>query len=584
MRPPTFRHRMPLFALAVSLLLAGPAPAAAQTTAERLDAHASAYHDRGLFNGAVLVAEEGRTIYARGFGEAVMEWDVPVTPQTRFRIGSVTKQFTAALILQLMEEGKIDLEAPVTRYVSDYPADPGDRITIHHLLTHTSGIPSYTGIPGFMEEHVRDPFEPDSFARLFWSLPLEFDPGARWHYNNSGYYLLGVVIERVTGQPYDVALQERILDPLGLDDTGYDHYGQVVERKALGYRGVAGGYERAAYLDTAVPYAAGMMYSTVEDLLKWDQALKGTGPFQRASTLELFQRPFEDVDPGTRYGYGWLFHDLAAGADTVAVIGHGGGIFGFTTGFWRMPDERRTIVAMDNTEGDHVEDLIRDLALILHGEEPDLPKQPIADVLAAVIDADGVEAGVARYRELKASHPDDYDFSEDQLNQLGYRYLRAGDTATAIRVFELNVEMFPEAFNPWDSLAEAHLEAGDRDLAIQHYRKSLELNPANENARQMLASRLDVEVAEPERVDVPAAVLESYVGAYQLQPGFVLDVSVEGEALYAQATGQPRVELHPVSPTEFLVREVSARVVFAEDGSSLTLHQGGQEMPAPRME
>lgn len=496
----TILRNLPALVLTVVSMAPAAPELAAQTRAQRIDALVTEYHDYGLFNGAVLVAEEGEPIYAKGFGDAVMEWDVPVTTDTRFRIGSVTKQFTAALVLQLVEEGKIDLEGAITDYLPDYPAKQGEKVTIHHLLTHTSGIPSYTGLPEFGEELIRDRFEPDSFVTVFSGLDLEFEPGSRWNYSNSGYFLLGVIVEKVTGTPYDRALRERILEPLGLDDTGYDHYGEIIERRAVGYARTPGGYEVAEYLDTSLPYSAGMMYSTVEDLLAWDRALYGKGPFESVETRDRMFEPYVVTpiagDSTAFYGYGWIVQRVPMGADTVRVVQHGGGINGFTTGFWRIPEDRRTVVVMDNTTSRYTDELTRKLARILYGQPVEGPKRPIADMVAAVVESEGVEAAARRYRELKESVPGEYDFTEVQLNRLGYLYLREGEIDTAIAIFRLNVEAYPEAFNTYDSLAEAYLEAGEREEAIANYRRSLELNPGNENARRMLRERLGVAASD----------------------------------------------------------------------------------------
>ena len=583
--------RATLVALVAFAALAVAAPSApAQSKVERIDALVSKYHDLNLFNGAALVAEDGRAIYSRGFGDAVMEFDVPNTPDTRFRIGSVTKQFTAAIVLQLVEEGRIDLQASITDYLPDYPPAQGDKVTIHHLLTHTSGIPSYTDLPGFMEGPVREPFTPsDSLLPVFWEMDLEFEPGARWSYNNSGYHILGVIIERVTGRSYDRVLRERILEPLGLENTGYDHNADVVERRALGYVRVPGGFQHAPYLDTSVPFAAGMLYSTVEDLLIWDQALYGQGPFRNPETRELYFTPHVAMSTadGPHYGYGWMIHDVAVGADTVHLVEHGGGIFGFTTGFWRLPEERRTIILIDNTNGSQNDRIMRGILAILHDQEPEMPRRPIGDALAEVIEDRGIEAAVAAYHALRDSAPDGYDFGEDQLNGLGYVYLRRGDVATAIRLFELNVEQFPAASNPYDSLGEAYLEAGDHERAVANYRRSLELNPANDNARRILAQRLGVEV-EVAVFEVPDETLDSYLGRYELQPGFVIEITRDEEGIAAQATAQPRFPLVAISATEFAVRGVDARLAFHRNGAdmaeSLTLYQGGREAVAPRIE
>lgn len=587
------RLRSTCLAALIVLLLSGPMFDAKgqsqQGLAERIESFLDAYHDYGYFNGSALVAEGGQVVFKGGFGHADMSWDIPNTPQTKFRIGSVTKHFTAALILQLAEEGRLDLQASISDVLPEYPAAQGDRVTIHHLLTHTSGIPSYTGFPDFLE-FTRDPYEPDSMLALFSGLPLEFEPGSRWAYNNSGYYLLGVVIETVTGQPFDEVLRERILDPMNLTNTGYDHYTDIVDSMATGYVKFGPGYERAPYLDTSVPYAAGMMYSTVEDLYRWDQLLYGKGPFSNAETMDLWFGPHARInsedEASPHYGYGWMVHELPLAEDTVRVVSHGGGIFGFTTGFWRMPDERRTVILMDNTNSSHVDAIGQGLVRLLNGDDPPMPKRPIGDALDPVIESSGVEAAVERYRELLASAPEDYDFGESQLNMLGYRYLRAGRTDVAIRIFQLNVERFPESANAYDSLGEAYMEAGDRDQAIANYQKAIELNPGFENSKRMLR-RLGVEVEEPQ-VDLSIDQLEEYVGKYAVAPNFVLDVTREEEQMYVQATGQPRLEIFPSAVDRFYLEAVDAQLTFHRgqegDIESVTLHQAGRDMPAPRIE
>ena len=202
-----------------------------------------------------------------------MEWDIPNTPDTRFRLGSITKQFTAMLTLQLVEQGKIKLDGKIADYLPDYRKDIGEKVTVHHLLTHTSGIPSYTGQPGFFENVSRNPYKVADFVKKYTSGDLEFEPGSKFSYNNSGYFLLGAIIERVTGKSYEQVLKENIFDPLGMKNTGYDHHDHAHSETRSGYAKTPDGYTNAAYLDMSIPYAAGSMYSTVEDLYLWDQAL-----------------------------------------------------------------------------------------------------------------------------------------------------------------------------------------------------------------------------------------------------------------------------------------------------------------------
>ena len=188
-----------------------------QSITEQLDKLINTYTEYGKFNGSVLVANQGKVIFTKGFGMANMEWDIPNKPNTKHRLGSITKQFTAMLILQLAAENKLDLQAPITTYLPDYPKETGDKITTHHLLTHTSGIPNYTSFPDFFQNESRNPYTPDEFVKKFDAKSLDFEPGEKFSYSNSGYFLLGVIIEKVTGKSYEQMLNDHIFSPLNMD-------------------------------------------------------------------------------------------------------------------------------------------------------------------------------------------------------------------------------------------------------------------------------------------------------------------------------------------------------------------------------
>jgi len=213
-----FRAALLLALLPATALAQSPADARAEKIAELL----AAYHALGQFNGSALVADGGQLVLKKGYGLANMEWQVPNGPDTRFRLGSITKQFTAALVLQQVAKGKLHLDGRLSDYLPDYRKDTGEKVTLHHLLTHTSGIPSYTSGPAIVEIG-RDPHDVAEFVKTYCSGDLQFEPGSRFTYNNSGYFLLGAILEKTTGQRYERLLQESILDPLGMKDTGYDH-------------------------------------------------------------------------------------------------------------------------------------------------------------------------------------------------------------------------------------------------------------------------------------------------------------------------------------------------------------------------
>lgn len=575
------RHALS-FAACIALSLFAVIPVAAQAKTQRIAKLVERYHRVGKLNGSVLVAENGKVIYREGFGEADKSWGIANTPDTRFRIGSVTKQFTATLILQLVDEGALKLDSTISTYLPEYPKETGARVTIHHLLTHTSGIPSYTDIPGFAKDHSRNHYEPEEFAATFSARPLDFEPGTKWRYSNSGYFVLGVIIEKVTGKLYDQVLRERILDPLGLKQTGYDRYDDVVEKQATGYvASPDGSFQRAPFIDPSIPFSAGMMYSTVDDLFKWDQALYGDA-FLRNATLRA--RMFTPHMQG--YGYGWQIGEKKIGSRTVKIVEHGGAIPGFHAGFRRMPTERNTIIVLDNTAGQHVEELVDGITNLLYDQPAQEPAESIARFVATIIEEKGVDAAMARFRAIRTGRPAAYDFNEAEMNALGYAYLQRGQLEAAIAVFAMNVEAHPDAFNVHDSMGEAWLASGDTTKAIASYRKAFALNPALPSARAVL-ERLGVELPAV-NVEVPESTLQSYVGRYELAPGMVLAITRDAKKLIGQLTGQPTVHLTPISDTRFLVSEGEAIVIFNRDSAgvvaSITLQQGGREITAKKIE
>ena len=543
-------------ALFTAIFLLGIQHAAlAQSHAAKIQEVLALAHKYGQFNGSALVAENGKVVYKGGFGLANMEWNIPNTPDTKFRLGSITKQFTSTLTMQLVEQGKIKLDAKISDYLPDYRKDIGQKVTIHQLLTHTSGIPSYTSQPGFLENVSRNPYKVDDFVKKYASGDLEFEPGSKYSYNNSGYFLLGAIIEHVTGKPYEQVLKERIFDPVGMKNTGYDHHDTIIPKRATGYRKTSDGYTNAAYLDMSIPYAAGSIYSTVEDLYLWDQALY-SDTLLSAESKALMYKPFlED------YAYGWVVQNASfkQNGNNVQTISHNGGINGFTTTIVRFPQEKNLIVMLDNTGTGYLDRLSESIAKILYNQPYEQPKISIVSVLEKTIVEKGIEAGVAQYRDLKAKQSATYDFAEGELNQLGYQLLRSGKPKEAIEIFKLNVEAYPQRSNTYDSLGEAYVAVNERELAIQNYKKSLELNPNNTSAAAAL-KRL-----ETPTVTIDPKVFDAYVGEYEIAPGFVLCVFREGDKFMTQATGPPAFEIVPESETVFSPRAFPAKLTIVKD-------------------
>jgi len=467
----------------IFLLFSIKTNAYAQDKVNKIDELVKIYFDYKQFTGSVLVAEGGKVIYKKGFGLANREWNIPNKPDTKFRLGSITKQFTSMLILQLVEQEKIDLEGKLSDYLPYYRKDTGNRVTVHHLLTHSSGIPSYTSVPHFFEDISRDPYPVEEFVKKYCSEDLEFEPGSRFLYNNSGYFLLGAIIEAITGKTYEDALKERIFDAVGMKNSGYDRHDPIIPNRATGYSITFDGCINAPYLDMSLPYAAGSLYSTVEDLFLWDQALY---------TEKLLSTKMKDLlfTPHIQgYGYGWGIREksLPDSEEKLTSISHGGGINGFNTWIERIIQGKHLIVLLNNTPRARLAQMSDAIIRILYDKPYDLPKKSIAEAMYKTWKEKDIQSTIQQYETLKKEHPEEYNFAETELNNLGYFLLEnKKKTKDAIEIFKLNLKSYPEYANGYDSLAEAYMISGNKNLAIKNYAKSLELDPNNTNAIEKL--------------------------------------------------------------------------------------------------
>jgi len=328
----------------------------------KVDEYLNAYVDQGRFSGSVLVAHDDAVIVRRGYNQADREHDVPNTPETKFRLGSVTKQFTAVAILQLQQQGELSVDDALSTYMPDYPN--GDRITVENLLRHTSGIPNVTSFDDYEQLMRRDLSLPELIGR-FKDMELEFDPGSQYSYSNSNYLLLGRLIEQISGQSYASYLQAHIFDPLGMSNSGYDRRAPILKHRAEGYTLDDGKLVHAPFIDMSIPHAAGALYSTVDDLLKWDEALE-TDRLLDASLREAMFTP----DKGD-YGYGWII-DEAHGRKRIH---HSGGINGFVANIARFPNDDVVVIVLSNFMHAPFLTISNDLASIVFGEDYQLPQE-----------------------------------------------------------------------------------------------------------------------------------------------------------------------------------------------------------------
>lgn len=312
----------------------------AQELAAKLDQVASGFQKDHSFIGTVLVAKGGKVVLEKGYGMASFELEVPNGPDTKFRLGSITKQFTATAILQLEEQGKLSVTDAACKYIADCPA-AWNAVTIHQLLSHTSGIPSYTDDPEFPKpKFMRVPLTPIEILMLSRNKPLDFPPGEKWRYDNSGYIFLGVIIEKVSGEKYAAYLRKHIFDPLEMRDSGYDDTAEILKNRAAGYSSGPNGFRNADYLDMSLPYAAGSLYSTVRDLYRWDRALYTGKVLTKASREKMWTPVMND------YGYGWGIKQVR----NHKQMAHGGGINGFSTFIGRYPSDDAVVIVLSNNE------------------------------------------------------------------------------------------------------------------------------------------------------------------------------------------------------------------------------------------
>ncbi len=346
-----------------TLLILFSIGSAAQNMSARFDKIIQYYVSNHQFMGSVLVAKGDQTLLDRGYGSADLEWSVPNSPTGKFRLGSITKQFTATCILLLEERGKLKVQDLVKKYVPDAPA-AWDKITIYHLLTHTSGIPNFTSFPDYSRSEAIAT-TPQQLVDRFKNKPLDFEPGSKWSYSNSGYVLLGYIVEKVSGESYQHFLQENIFTPLEMKDSGYDSNRAVIPHRVSGYTPGPSGIENAGFINMTIPFSAGSLYSTTEDILRWHRGLFG-GKILSVASLKEMTTPFRND-----YAMGLMVQTR----NGRRVIWHGGGIEGFNTAESYWPNEKLSVIVLANLNGQAPDEIANDLAAVVHGERVTLSSE-----------------------------------------------------------------------------------------------------------------------------------------------------------------------------------------------------------------
>ncbi len=381
----------------VVLLLASVTPAQQQNVATAIDEMLQKEFKANEPGAAVIVVKDDKTLFRKGYGMANLELGVAVEPDMIFRIGSITKQFTAVAILMLAEQGKLALTDEITKFLPEYPTQ-GKKITVEHLLNHTSGIKSYTSLPEWLPLWRKDMSLDELFA-IFKDKPMDFVPGDSWSYNNSAYVMLGAIIEKASGQSYKDFIEKRIFEPLGMKHSFYDSTSAIMPRRVSGYSRGKDGFVNCAYLSMSQPHAAGSLVSSVDDLALWDAALY-TDKLLKPESLKRAWTPARLNDGRmTHYGYGWAMNEY----EGHRMISHGGGINGFTTHARRLPDDRLFVSVLTNrdTGNPNPEMLTKKIAALIIGKPY---RAPVAITLpVATLDSYVGEYEVSEKEKVKIS-------------------------------------------------------------------------------------------------------------------------------------------------------------------------------------
>jgi len=504
---------------------------------------------------------------------------VPVDEHTIYEIGSVSKTFTATLLADNIIKGKMKADDPVSQYLPASVHVPvysggGNPITLGNLSDHTSGLPRMP--TNFAPADPNNPFADYTIERMYdflSSYSLTRQVGAEFEYSNLAVGLLGHIQALAAGKSYEEILAQVITDPLKMKETGITLSDKMKSNLARGYS--MG--EEVENWDLGALQGAGAIRSSVHDMLIYISANMGLTKSSLDAAMALAHTPRHDKAGGSFTGLGWFTEKVSQG-DIIWHNGATGGYMSFA-GF-NVKTGKGVVVLTNSTSG------VDDIGMHLLDSESPLKdiKPQVSFVLKQIIDQEGAKGVVEKYNKLKADNPGKYDINENTINSLGYQYMGKNEIDAAAAVFQINVMEFTQSSNVYDSYGEALLKSGHKEEAIYNYKKSLDLNPANANAIDILAGL--GETYMPAEVKVDQALLQSYTGTYELVPGFNIEISRDGDQLYAQATGQPRFEIYPKSETEFYLKVVEAQIIFstnAEGLVSMALHQNGQVMPGRKV-
>ncbi|MCX6214875.1 serine hydrolase [Spirosoma sp.] len=453
----------------------------AQSKKDKLSEIMKTYHNYNMFDGAVLVAENGKVIYKDAFGLANREWNIPNTTDTKFMIGSISKPLTATLMLLLVQKGLVDLNKTVEDYLPNFKNKPAAKITIKQLLNHTSGIPNYDIIKDFFPRISRQSFTREEYVKVYADSGLSFEPGTRYMYSSWGYFTLGYIIEKVTGKSYEQAMKDEIFDKIQMKNSGSYLHTKIIPNRASGYDYGLDGYVSADFRDQSNTMGTGDIYTTVNDLFKFHVALTNNTLLNKKLTTEMFT-------PGIRpaqYGYGWFNQNFKFTAtDSVKVNYHLGSTEGFIAFYLRIPETNSMAVILCNSAPTDFFGITKNIIKVLHNKHVIL-KTPVHKKMEPYIVKYGAARAVAEYKKMK-SDTANYYVDWLQMYYLGEKLYSLKRLDDARVIAENNAIEFPNRDYVTLSLANIYLALHRKDEAIKFYKRTLELNPISEEAKNRL--------------------------------------------------------------------------------------------------
>ena len=500
---------------------------------------------------AVLVARGDRVLYRGARGLADLDAGTPMDVDDTFRIGSVTKQVAAAGLLKLVEAGKVSLDDPLAKYLPGYPGGTG--ISVRQLLNHTSGVKSYTGIPGYMDQEVRRDLDTAALVAVFKDLPVDFAPGADWAYNNSGYVLVGAVIEAASGQPWHQYLEEALFEPLGMAHTGYGADPAVVAAQVPGYTFEEDKAVPAKPLSMTQPHAAGALVSSVGDLLKWNRALH-EGRVLESDTYRQMVTPV-DAAQEAHYGFG-ITRGTLRGED---MLQHGGGIHGFLSYLLYLPGSDTTVAVLQNSDRPNGQEnpsaVARKLAALAIGD-------PYPAPVAIDVDAATLRQYEGVYR-VNDEHDRMLRVVDGKLTGQ-----RTGGGRSALVPIAKDTFLYEDGFNRFELVRDAK----GRTTAMRFY-------PEGEGEGELAPLTDKPLPSERVALEVPTAALQRLVGTYDADAASMqMEVYVEDGALMGRMNGHQTFELFAETPERYFLTVVDATVEFQPGDApagGATFRQGG---------